>query len=198
MIRAESPWQKRLVTLAEMRIHYLQHVAMEDPGSILAWASEQGCSLTYTLFHESGALPAVDSFDWLLILGGPMNIYEEERFPWLAEEKLFIRSAIAAGKIVIGLCLGAQLIADVIGGQVTANREPEIGWLPVRWSAKAREHPLFSFFLKPLSCLNGIMTPSALCRPGRRFLPEAMRALINSLFTTNGFSDSSSIWRLHE
>ncbi len=132
--------------LAEMRIHYLQHVAMEDPGSILAWASEQGCSLTHTLFHESGALPAVDSFDWLLILGGPMNIYEEERFPWLAEEKLFIRSAIAAGKIVIGLCLGAQLIADVIGGQVTANREPEIGWLPVRWSAKAREHPLFSFF----------------------------------------------------
>ncbi|MBW4082668.1 type 1 glutamine amidotransferase [Paenibacillus sp. S150] len=129
-----------------MRLHFLRHMALEDAGSIAAWASDQGCSLAHTLLYESGTLPAIDSFDWLLILGGPMNIYEEERFPWLAEEKLFIRAAIAAGKVVIGFCLGAQLIADVLGGRVTRSREPEIGWLPVRWSAQAREHPLFSFF----------------------------------------------------
>lgn len=129
-----------------MRIHYLQHVDMEDPGIILTWASEQKCSITHTLFYESEMLPVVASFDWLFIMGGPMNIYEEERFPWLADEKLFIRAAIAAGKVVIGFCLGAQLIADVLGGRITRNPEPEIGWLPVRWNAVAREHPLFSFF----------------------------------------------------
>jgi len=129
-----------------MRIHYLQHVAIEDPGSILAWAEGKGYRVTHTLLYENEKLPSLDQFDWLFIMGGPMNIYEEKRCPWLVNEKEFIRKSIAADKVVIGLCLGAQLIADVIGGEVTANREPEIGWLPIRWNDRARLHPLFSFF----------------------------------------------------
>lgn len=129
-----------------MRVHYLQHIELEYPGIILQWAQEQGHSLTHTRFYNQEPLPAVEELDWLIIMGGPMNIYEEEQYPWLSAEKELIRQAIEAGKVVLGICLGSQLIADVIGGKVTANPQPEIGWFPVRWNAEAQEHPLFGVF----------------------------------------------------
>jgi GMP synthase (glutamine-hydrolysing) len=64
-------------------------------------------------------------------MGGPMNIYEEKEYPWLAAEKRFIEKAIEKDKIVLGICLGAQLIADVLGARVVRNRYKEIGWFPV-------------------------------------------------------------------
>jgi GMP synthase-like glutamine amidotransferase len=129
-----------------LRLHCLQHDPFSGPGSIQSWAGKYGHELSRTLLYEDELCPLLESFDWLFILGGPMNIYEEERYPWLIREKEFIRRAIAAGKTVIGLCLGAQLIADVTGGQVTANPQPETGWLPVRWTEAARENPLLSGF----------------------------------------------------
>ncbi len=129
-----------------MRLHYLQHVPFENPGSILQWAEENGHGLTCTQLYREETLPAQADFDWLVVMGGPMNIYEEALYPWLAAEKEFIRSAVDTGKVVIGLCLGGQLIADVIGGRVTQNPCKEIGWLPVSLSEQARQSPLFSFF----------------------------------------------------
>lgn len=129
-----------------MRLHYLQHVSFENPGSILLWAKENGHRITSTQFYQNEPLPQQQDFDWLVIMGGPMNIYEEKNYPWLAAEKVFIREAIETGKVVIGLCLGGQLIADVIGGKVTQNSVKEIGWFPVRLSEQARLSPLFSFF----------------------------------------------------
>ncbi len=129
-----------------MRLHYLQHVPFENPGSILIWAEENGHSITSTQLYQAASLPRQQDFDWLVVMGGPMNIYDEENFPWLAAEKVFIREAIAAGKVVIGLCLGGQLIADVIGGKVTQNPYKEIGWFPIRLNEEATLSPLFSFF----------------------------------------------------
>ncbi|MBP2655785.1 MAG: Glutamine amidotransferase type 1 [Firmicutes bacterium] len=129
-----------------MRLHYLQHVPFEDPGSILIWAKENDCVITNTQLYKNDPFPKQHDFDWLVVMGGPMNIYDEEIYPWLADEKVFIREAIAAGKVIIGLCLGGQLIADVIGGKVTQNPYKEIGWFPVRLSEEARSSPLFSFF----------------------------------------------------
>jgi GMP synthase-like glutamine amidotransferase len=129
-----------------MRLHYLQHVPIEDPGVILDWAKERGHAVSHTRFYADGALPCQDDFDWLVVMGGPMNVYEEELYPWLAPEKEFLRAAVAAGKVVLGFCLGGQLIADAIGGAVTRNGQPEIGWFPIRWRQEALEQPLFSFF----------------------------------------------------
>jgi GMP synthase-like glutamine amidotransferase len=129
-----------------MRLHYLQHVPFENPGSILTWAMENGYMITNTQLYNNEPLPRQQDFDWLVVMGGPMNIYEEEKYPWLADEKMFIRESIASGKVVIGLCLGGQLIADVIGGRVTQNPYKEIGWFPIRLSEKVRTSPLFSFF----------------------------------------------------
>lgn len=64
-------------------------------------------------------------------MGGPMNIYEHGKYPWLANEKRFLKQAIDTGKIILGICLGAQLLADVLGGKVYPNKWKEIGWFPV-------------------------------------------------------------------
>ena len=129
-----------------MRIHYLQHVSFENPGSILEWAKANNGIVTSTQLYNDEALPEVSDFDWLVVMGGPMNIYEEEQYPWLKVEKVLIKAAIAAGKVVIGLCLGSQLIADCIGGKVVQNKQKEIGWFPITFSEAAKALPQFAFF----------------------------------------------------
>ena len=115
-----------------MRMHYLQHVPFEDPADIFNWARARGTVLTGTRLYAGQRPPPPPAFDALLVLGGPMNIYEHDRYPWLADEKRLIGNAVAAGKTIVGICLGAQLIADVLGSTVRRNRWREIGWLPVR------------------------------------------------------------------
>jgi GMP synthase (glutamine-hydrolysing) len=127
-----------------MRIDYLQHVPFEHPAAIFDWAATRGVQMSGTPLFEAHRLPAMADFDGLLVMGGPMNIYQHDRYPWLDAEKQCIAEAIAAGKIVIGICLGAQLIADVLGAPVQANTWREIGWLPVRRSETAARTALAS------------------------------------------------------
>lgn len=127
-----------------MRIHYLQHVPFEDLANIESWARSRGHDLTRTQLFLDEDLPEMNQFDWLIIMGGPMNIYEDDKYPWLSREKEFIRRAIAGDKIVIGICLGAQLIADVLGGAVQRNEYMEIGWFPVDLTKEGTLSPLFS------------------------------------------------------
>ena len=126
-----------------MKIHYLQHVPFEDPANILVWAENRGHTVSKTLLYDGAVLPPMDDFDWLVIMGGPMNIYEEESHPWLVEEKKFIEQAISGGKTVLGICLGAQLIADILGGRVYKNKYKEIGWYPVALTGEAKNSPVF-------------------------------------------------------
>ena len=74
-----------------MRLHYLQHVLFEDLARIEDWAEDRGHEISRTLLFDGQELPGIDEFDWLVIMGGPMNIYEEDKYPWLAREKRFIR-----------------------------------------------------------------------------------------------------------
>lgn len=126
-----------------MRIHYLQHVSFEDLANIKSWAKEKGHSISVTRLFLNEALPALEQFDWLIIMGGPMNIYEEAEYPWLITEKKFIRESIDAGKIILGICLGAQLIAEVLGGKVISNNYKEIGWFPVSKTVEAKDSVFF-------------------------------------------------------
>jgi GMP synthase-like glutamine amidotransferase len=115
-----------------MRAHYLQHVPFEGLGSIGPWLKSSGYRTTTTKFYESTSLPNPDQFDLLIVMGGPMSVNEEDRFPWLRTEKQFIRHTIESGKAVLGICLGAQLIASALGEAVYPNRRKEIGWFPIK------------------------------------------------------------------
>ena len=111
-----------------MRILCLQHVSFEGPAALVDWAQTRGHALRSHRLYEDGALPSIEDFDCLFIMGGPMNIYEEAEYPWLAKEKALIREAIAGGKYLIGVCLGGQLIAEALGAAVNKAAQPEIGW----------------------------------------------------------------------
>ena len=128
----------------QLRIHYLQHVPFEGPGSIQEWGIKNGHVLTSTNFYEDETLLDLNSIDWLIIMGGPMSVDDEKEFRWLSKEKIFIKNAIETGKTVIGVCLGAQLIAQILGAKVYSNKQKEIGWFPIRLTESAKQDPLFN------------------------------------------------------
>jgi GMP synthase-like glutamine amidotransferase len=123
-----------------MRAHVLQHVAFEGPASIGQWLMSNGFDITFTRFYETGSiLPQVDEVDIVVVMGGPMSVNDEALYPWLISEKRFVREVIDAEKPVLGICLGAQLIANAMGQRVYPNAEREIGWFPIQ--AVANEEP---------------------------------------------------------
>jgi GMP synthase-like glutamine amidotransferase len=122
-----------------MRMHILRHVPFEEEGAIGDWADTRGFSRTWTDFSAGGDLPDLSAFDWLVVMGGPMSVHDELQFPWLRQEKRFLGEAIRQGKTVVGICLGAQLLAEVLGGEVTRSPQKEIGWFPVELTREGRE-----------------------------------------------------------
>jgi GMP synthase-like glutamine amidotransferase len=122
-----------------MRVHCIEHVWFEGPGRIAEWACARGLAVTRTQLHSGDALPSPDAFDWLVIMGGPMSVNDERRYAWLAPEKRLIRQAQDRGCTVLGVCLGAQLIADALGARVYRAGEREIGWWPVQRVAGAED-----------------------------------------------------------
>lgn len=115
-----------------MRAHILQHVAFEGPGAISGWLEARAAEVTVTAFHlPDPRLPAVADCDLVIALGGPMSVNDEAALPWLRDEKRFLREALDAGLPVLGLCLGAQLMAAALGAAVRRHDVREIGWFPV-------------------------------------------------------------------
>jgi len=128
-----------------MRIRVLQHVPFEGPAAIGDWAASKGHQIRTTPLFENTALPDRDDFDWLVLMGGPMGVRDEIRYPWMAREKALLREAIGTGKTVVGICLGAQMIAQALGAQVYRNPHKEIGWLPIELTEQGRTSGPLSF-----------------------------------------------------
>jgi GMP synthase-like glutamine amidotransferase len=125
-----------------LRLHCLQHVPFEGLGAIRPWAEARGSRITATRFFEDPSLPEPAAFDFLVIMGGPMGVHDVPQYPWLAHEKQFIRAAVAAGKAVLGICLGAQLIADASGARVYPNDQREIGWFDIHRTPAGAGHAI--------------------------------------------------------
>lgn len=140
--------------MKSVRIHFLQHVSFEGPGYFGLWAQQKGFSVSGTKLFEQVTFPDHESYDWLVIMGGPMSIHDEHEFSWLRAEKQFIRSAVDAGKIVLGVCLGAQLIAGVLGTRVYPNQQKEIGWFPIEQTSEGKDHLYFSQFPEALTVMH--------------------------------------------
>lgn len=114
-----------------MKAHILQHVSYEDIGSMATWLENIKADVGYTRFFMDPALPRLNGLDLIIIMGGPMSVNDESALPWLRAEKKFIRDAIESGVSVLGVCLGAQLIASALGARVCRNSHKEIGWFPI-------------------------------------------------------------------
>ena len=126
-----------------MKIHYLQHVTFEGLGCIAEWAQTRAYPVTSSRVYTDSLFPEMDRFDVLFVMGGPMSVSEENRYSWMKEEKRFIESAVRAGKYIVAICLGAQLVADVLGARVYRNKNKEIGWFPIQWYDRSTESGLF-------------------------------------------------------
>ena len=129
-----------------MKIHYIQHVPFEGPAYIAAIAGNNSCSIGGTKMFAGEKLPSFHEFDILFVLGGPMSVHDTADFPWITDEMRFIDRCITARKGVIGICLGAQMIAGVLGASVRKNIYREIGWYPVTLTAEGRDSQLFKEF----------------------------------------------------
>ena len=125
-----------------MDIHIFQHEEFEEPGLILEWANLRNHKIKiFKTFKEE--FPAQDNSDLLIVLGGSMSA--NDNFDWLNKEKALIKSHIDKGKLVLGICLGAQLLAKILGAEVKKNKDKEIGWFPISCDSRFLKNNLTVF-----------------------------------------------------
>ncbi len=124
-----------------MRAHYLQHVPYERPGVIEEWIEENDHVLTRTQLYRSLDFPDLSEVDFLVVLGGPMGTEDEPEYPWLSREKAYVGEALEADVPVLGICLGAQIIASVLGSDIYTAKYDEIGWFPIQLTEDGKNHP---------------------------------------------------------
>jgi GMP synthase-like glutamine amidotransferase len=126
-----------------MKIAALFHVSFEKLGLIEDWILTKGYSLTEYHLYIDPRLPGIKEFDMLIIMGGPMSVNDHDGFPWLASEKDLINRCWKSEKPVMGICLGAQLIASALGNSVFRGKHTEIGWFPVEFNQREEAGKLF-------------------------------------------------------
>lgn len=128
-----------------MKALVLQHIAIEHPGVFRDFMKEDGISWDTVELNEGERIPNFNNYDALIVMGGPMDVWEEKEHPWLVEEKRAIREAIVNLKLpFLGFCLGHQLMANALGGKVEKMANPEVGILDMELTAAGQKSSLFS------------------------------------------------------
>jgi GMP synthase (glutamine-hydrolysing) len=129
-----------------MNLHSFLHVPFEGPAALAGWATRRGHRLDATRWYADPTPPAIDTVDGLIVMGGPMGVHDVDTVPWLNREKDYLRAYVDSGRPVLGVCLGAQLLADVLGARVVPNAHREIGWFPITLTPGARRSRWFAGF----------------------------------------------------
>jgi GMP synthase-like glutamine amidotransferase len=127
-----------------MRIHLLEHDTHAGPTNIDRWAEERGHRVWRWFLNQRIAFPGFDHCDLLVVTGALIHVWEESENAYLAPEKAYIGEALDRGKPVVGLCFGAQLLAEALGGSAYAAEHPEIGWHDVELNQSGRENSLLN------------------------------------------------------
>ena len=130
-----------------MKFISLQHISIEDPGTFKDFLIEDGHSITTIQLDEGDSIPNnLDEFDAMLCMGGPMDTFMEDQYPWLvAEKKAIGEYVLNLKKPFLGFCLGCQLLGEVLGGKVVESTPPEIGVLDINIEEGAKEDHIFDF-----------------------------------------------------
>lgn len=129
-----------------MRVQIICHAGFEKAGYFQIWAEANQMELRFTHLHQGDSLPEVDDTDVIVSMGGPQSPGQTKEYPYLKDEMAFLKRAIAADKIVIGVCLGAQLIAESYGAKTEVSPNKEVGFFPLTLTAAGREDPLLQDF----------------------------------------------------
>ena len=115
------------------RAHCLLHVPFEGLANIEAWLNNASYDIRYSCLYNHDALPNhIDDIDLIFVMGGPMSVHDDVQYPWLIDEKVWLKDAIESNRPMLGICLGAQLIAHVLGASVHPNEDKEIGWFALQ------------------------------------------------------------------
>jgi GMP synthase (glutamine-hydrolysing) len=127
-----------------MRLHLLEHDPIDlSRTNISIWAKNKGYPIARTHLCNDETLPAFEDFDWLIVMGGSPHAWEEDAYPWLHAEKKFIARALDDNKIILGICFGAQLLAEALGADIFPNPHKEIGWHEVTLTPEGQKSYLF-------------------------------------------------------
>ncbi|HIF51818.1 MAG TPA: type 1 glutamine amidotransferase [Thiotrichaceae bacterium] len=136
------------------RILIFQHLAIEHPGIFREFFKEDGFELTTVELDEGDAIPDLTNFDAMWVMGGPMDVWQEERHPWLIEEKAAIRKAVNELKMpYVGICLGHQLLAAALGGEVGLGNETEVGIMQIHKTDVGKQSPFLNNMPDTMNCL---------------------------------------------
>ena len=136
------------------RILVFQHAAAEHPGIFCNYFQEDGIEWCPVMLDKGEQIPSLEGFDGLWVMGGPMNVWEEEQFPWLIQEKAVIREAVLERKMpYLGFCLGHQLLSDALGGEVGKAEESEIGVFDIHKTSKGLDSSFLNSLPDTLKCL---------------------------------------------
>jgi len=137
-----------------MRLLVFQHIACEHPGRLRQFLEEDGVVWDAVELDEGDPIPALNAYDALWVMGGPMDVWETDSHPWLAAEKEAIRHWVTdLKKPFLGICLGHQLLADALGGRCAPLSPPEIGVLEVGLTEAGRTDPIFAGMPSQQKCL---------------------------------------------
>ncbi len=156
------------------RLLVFQHIALEHPGIFRDFMAEDGIEWDAVELDEGEAIPDLGGYDGLWVMGGPMDVWEEDAHPWFKAEKAAIREAVTErGLPYFGLCLGHQLLADALGGTVGRAETPEIGVLDIELTPDGRASPFYEGLPESGQCLQ--WHGAEVTRP-----PEGARVLASS------------------
>jgi GMP synthase (glutamine-hydrolysing) len=133
-----------MVCFAPKMIHALFHNRSETLGLIETALNELDLAFCEHHLYSGDMVPSAQDVSGLIVMGGPMNVDETDRYPFLKKEVDLIRDALCLGKPVLGICLGAQLMAKALGEQVFASSKKEVGWRPIQLTEQAAQDPVFA------------------------------------------------------
>lgn len=137
-----------------MQIHTIIHAPFEKAGIIESWAISNGHPLSFTHTYKGEQLPDVSKIDFLVVMGGPQSPIELNKYPYLRDEIILTKQAIAQNKIVLGICLGAQIITESLGAKTERSPNKEVGVFPIQLTNEGENDPIFKTFPKTFDVMH--------------------------------------------